>query len=155
MEKLIQELLKWLRAETIVALALVCITIALGETDIIPNGEVEPNTESEFMLNTICILLTIIVTPGILRLFHLYTTRGLRRMNNDEALSHYHHLSATKVGIMALCMLMDAITYYLTMTTTGILCLAATIMLTLYYNWPTRQRIDDYLAIVNSEQQQV
>lgn len=152
MEKLIQELLKRLKAEIVLALALACLTIILGETDAIPNGYIEPNTQTEFMLNTICILITIILVPGILRLFHLNTTNGLRRMNNDEALSYYHTWSFVKISVMTICMLMDAITYYLTMTSTGILCLAVTVIITIY-NWPTRQKIEDYLAAVNNEQQ--
>lgn len=152
MEKLILELLKRLKVETVLALALVCMTIVLGETDIIPNGEVEPNTQTEFVLNTVCILITIILVPSVIRFFHLNTTNGLRRMNNDEALSHYHHLSLLKLGVMMLCMLMDTVTYYITMSTTGLLCLAVTAMLVIC-SWPTRQKIEDYLNTVNREQQ--
>lgn len=152
MEKLILELLKRLKAETVGVLASVCLAIVLGETDVIPNGNVEPNTQTEFVLNTVCILITIILVPGILRFFHLNTTNGLRRMNNDEALTHYHHLSLLKLGIMMLCMLTDTVTYYITMTTTGLLCLAVTAMIVIY-SWPTRQKVEEYLSMVNSEQQ--
>ena len=79
-----------LRIEMGVAWLLMVAAIVLGELDVIPNGLVMPHSTDEFQLNTVAILLTVVGIPVALKLFTLNTTKGLRRMNNEEALKSYH-----------------------------------------------------------------
>ena len=82
--------------------AILVALVVLGEVGIIPNGVVLPHSSEEFELNVLAIALTIIGVPLALRLFTLNTTKGLRRMNNDEALRSYHVWSIVRMGILGL-----------------------------------------------------
>ena len=97
MVKYIQKLLNVLRMELVVVWISVAIAVVLGELDVIPNGVVMPQSSDEFKLNTVVIVLTIIGIPAAIRLFMLNTTKGLRRMNNEEALRSYHVWSIVRM----------------------------------------------------------
>lgn len=150
MVKYIEKLLKVLKVELLMAWVIVAVVVVLGELDVIPNGMVASHSEMEFKLNTVVILLTIVGIPVALRLFVLNTTKGLRRMNNDEALNAYHVWSAVRMGLLCLTAVWGVVTYYVTMNVSGIFCALVSLFTTLYC-WPSCEKVQTYLEGVNNE----
>ena len=150
MVKYIERLLKALKVELLIVWLIVAAAVALGEIGVIPNGLVIPNSEMEFKWNTAVILLTIVGIPVALRLFVLNTTRGLRRMNNEEALNAYHVWSAVRMGILCVTAVLGVVAYYVTMNTSGVFC-ALEALLTTLYCWPSCEKVQAYLEGVNNE----
>lgn len=150
MVKYIERLLKALKVELLIVWLIVAAAVALGELGVIPNGMVTPNSEMEFKWNTIVILLTIVGIPVALRLFVLNTTKGLRRMNNEEALNAYHVWSAVRMGILCVTAVLGVVAYYVTMTASGFFC-ALVALLTTLYCWPSCEKVKAYLEGVNNE----
>ena len=126
------------------------VAVVLGELDVIPNGVVPPHSTEEFKLNTAVIVLTIIGVPVAIRLFTLNTTKGLRRMNNEEALKSYHVWSAVRLGILALAAASGIVVYYLAMSISGVFCALVALCATVYC-WPSKEKISSYLEGVNNE----
>lgn len=150
MEKRIQSLLLMLRIESCVSWIVVVIIFVLGILSVIVNGSVQPNTQKEFVLNTIGILSTLLVLPLALKLFLLNTTRSLRRMNHDEALDFYHVWSLVRLVIVTLCIAFNVVVYFMTLNMTGLLCAFIGVCITIYC-LPTKQRITRYLDEVNND----
>lgn len=151
MEKNIQKLLRMLQLEIILVALVAIAVIVLGQTDVINNGIVMPKSQEEFVLNTVSIGLALIGIPLALKLFQLNTTRGLRRMNLDEALLSYHNWSLLRMGILGLAAVFGFVVYYLTTTTTGVLCALASLAILFFFCWPSRKKIDEYLEQVKRE----
>lgn len=150
MVKYIERLLKALKVELLIVWLIVAAVVALGEIEVIPNGMVIPNSEMEFKWNTVVILLTVVGIPAALRLFVLNTTKGLRRMNNEEALNAYHVWSAVRMGILCVTAVLGVVAYYVTMNVTGVFCVLVALLTTLYC-WPTCEKVQAYLEGVNNE----
>ena len=150
MVKYIQKLLNVLRMELVVVWISVAIAVVLGELDVIPNGVVMPQSSDEFKLNTVVIVLTIIGIPAAIRLFMLNTTKGLRRMNNEEALLSYHVWSIVRMGILCFAAVFSVVVYYLATSVSGMLCALVALCATLYC-WPSSEKISSYLEGVNKE----
>lgn len=147
MNKIVRRLLKYLRLEFLGAWLLVIVTFVLGEAGVIPNGLLagEPGNTTEFYLNTINIILMLACVPLALKLFSLNTSRGLRRMNKDDALASYHIWSGVRLGLLTLCGEFGVVTYFLLMNTTGLLCGCMAMVMTLLC-WPSQERIEQFLA---------
>lgn len=144
MDKYINKLVKTLKIEILVAWLIAVATVAIGQVDFIPNGLVPPHTNAEFKLNFFVIILTVVGVPTALKLFSLNTTKGLRRMNNDEALRSYHVWSIVRMVILCADAVLGFVAYYLTLNVTGALCALVALAIT-FYCWPTGQKISDYL----------
>ena len=148
--KYINKLYNVLRMELLCVWLTAACVVVLGEVGVIPNGAVEPFSNEEFLLNVATIILTVVGIPVALKLFTLNTTRGLRRMNKDEALSAYHVWSAVRMAILCVLVVFGLVVYYVTMNTSGAFCCCIALFTTLYC-WPSREKIDTYLTTVNNE----
>ena len=150
MEKRIQSLLLMLRVESCVSWLAVVIVFVLGFSGVIVNGSVMPNTQQEFTLNSIGVLATLLLLPLTLKLFLLNTTKGLRRMNKDEALDFYHVWSLVRLVLVTLCIAYNAVIYFMTLNATGLLCAFIGVCITIYC-LPTRNKVNQYLDVVNED----
>lgn len=150
MIKYIEKLLRVLRIELAAAWLLVVVVVVLGELDVIPNGSVLPHSAEEFKLNTVAIVLTVIGIPAAIKLFTLNTTKGLRRMNNEEALHSYHVWSLVRMGILCVAAVFSMVDYYLATSVTGFFCTLIALLATLYC-FPSSEKISSYLENVNEE----
>ncbi len=150
MTKYIDKLMGTLKAEFFVTWLIAAIVACLGETDIIPNGLIMPNTTGEFKVNTIVVILTVVGVPLALKLFSLNTTKGLRRMDNDEALKAYHVWSSVRMAILCLDMCLGLAAYYVTLNVTGALC-ALVALATSVCCWPSSGKISAYLDALNND----
>lgn len=150
MTKYIDKLMKTLKVEFFATWLVAAVMAVLGETDVIPNGLVGPNTTGEFKINTAVIMLTVVGVPLALKLFSLNTTKALRRMDNDEALSSYHVWSVVRMAILALDIALGLAAYYVTLNVTGLFCALVALATTLYC-WPSSDKISAYLNGLNNE----
>ena len=148
--KYIQKLLNALKIEMAVQWLIVVATVVLGELDVIPNGLVVPQSSTEVSLNVAVVALTLVGVPLALRLFTLNTTKGLRRMNNDEALRSYHVWSALRMTILGLTAVSGIVVYYLAFSISGLFCALVALCMTIYC-WPSCEKITSYLEGVNKE----
>ncbi len=139
-----------LRTESMVAWGLLGILFLIGWLGVIVNGSVEPGSAVEFRLNCACVLSTLLVLPLAMQLFLLNTTKGLRRMNKDEALDFYHMWSMVRLVLVSLCIAYDIIAYFMTLNTTGLLCALMGLCVTVYC-LPTRRRVMEFLDIVEND----
>ena len=150
MVKYIQRLLRILRIEMAVVWLIVVAAVVLGELDVIPNGWVVPQSPEELRLNIAVIVLTIVGIPLAIRLFTLNTTKGLRRMNNDEALASYHIWSVVRLGILCVAAVSGVVVYYLATSVSAVFCALIALAVTIYC-WPSETKIASYLEEVNNE----
>ena len=141
---------KTLKVELVAVWLLAVITVLLGEMGVIPNGVVQPHSQDEFLLNTAAIVLTVVGIPVAMRLFTLSSTRGLRRMNIDEALDSYHLWSVVRMAILALTAVFGLVVYYLAAHVSGAFCALIALGVTLFC-WPSVGKIEEYLAGVNND----
>ena len=139
-----------LRIESVVAWMLLIILFAVGELGVIINGSVEQGSEVEFKLNCACVLSTLLILPLALQLFLLNTTKGLRRMNKDEALDFYHTWSLIRLVLVSLCIAYNIVAYFMTLNTTGLLCALMGLAITVYC-LPTRGRLETFMKIVEND----
>ena len=150
MVKYIQKLLRILRIEMAVVWLIVAVAVVLGVLDVIPNGWAAPKSSEEFKLNIAVVVLTIVGIPLAIRLFTLNTTKGLRRMNNDEALSSYHIWSVVRLGILCIAAVSGVVVYYLATSVSAAFCTLISLAATIYC-WPSETKITSYLEEVNNE----
>ena len=148
MEKYIELLVKRLKWELFAAAVIVLLTGALGELNVIPNGVFSPFSEEEFVLDAVAIMSAMLGIPAALRLFTLQTTRGLRRMNNDEALNHYHIWSIARMCILCVVGVFCLVSYYLTMSVSCAFC-ALIVLCAMVYCWPTETKVRAYMEKVD------
>lgn len=149
MEKYIQQLLKKLKLELLLAMVLNIVAVVLGETDVIPNGVIVKENDL-FMTNTIVIVCTILVVPLALHMFTLCTRYSLRRLNKDEALQAYHIWSMVRLVVLCLSSLFSVAVYYMAQSTSAVFC-ALIIYCVAIYCWPTAEKINTYMEEVDIE----
>jgi len=147
MEKYILKLLKMMKFECVVVWALCVIVLALGEFDVIPNNITEPRSQEEYYLNLSVVIGTLLAMPLALKLFTLNTTKGLRRLNYDDALKTYHIWSVVRLSIIALVALLGFTVYYLASSISSFCCGMIAVAATIYC-WPTFGKIESYMQEV-------
>ena len=150
MVKYIQKLLNALRVEIVIVWVMAVMAVVLGELDVIPNGLVLPHSSEEFELNTVAIVLTVVGIPVAIKLFTLNTTKGLRRMNYDEALKSYHVWSIVRLGILLIAWVFSIGVYYIATSVSGAFCALIALLATVYC-WPSGAKITSYLEGVNND----
>lgn len=150
MENQIKKLLAALKIEVIAAWLLSIITYLLGVFDVIPAGMIEPKSQEEYVWNVCFVAVLLVAVPGSMLMFRLNTTKGLRRMNKDEALQSYHIWSAVRLGIIWIAIECGIATYFVCVGMTGLygalIAFVATFMC-----WPSRTKIDSYLENVEKD----
>lgn len=149
MDKNIKELLRKLKIEFWTVWIITLLIFLAGETEVIANGLYVGSGQTEFMLGIVCIMLTLIGVPLSLNLFTLNTTKGLRRLNLDEALSSYHIWSIIRMAMLLVCIVFNVAAYYLTLDVKALLCALIPLVVTLYC-WPTKEKIDRHLESCNN-----
>ncbi|MCH5174792.1 MAG: hypothetical protein J1F40_02780 [Prevotellaceae bacterium] len=149
-KKYINKLYGILLVEWFCVWLLAVVAVVLGEMGVIPNGVVEAHSNEEFLFNSASILLTVIGIPVAVKLFALNITRGLRRMNYEEALGAYHVWSAVRMAILCVLAVFSIVVYYITLNTSGAFCALVILCATLYC-LPSKDKIGSFLSTVNND----
>lgn len=132
MDQQIKKLMRKLWSRMIGAWCLMVALFVMGMNDIIPNGTLVGDTKTLYILNIVCIAMTLIGVPLALKLFALNTNSGLRRMNNDEALQSYANWSLVRLVILISAAAYGLVLYFLSGNeSTGVLCMCICLLSTL------------------------
>lgn len=153
MEKQIKSLLKRLKTEVLSVWILQILLFVAGETDILPNGLYAGDAKTQYALNCAGIILMLVVVPLALRLFNLNTTRGIKWMDLDEAMTEYHKWSMIRIVLLIISNFVNTAFYYFTLNTANLLC-AIIGLVALLMCWPTYGKIKDYLELTNKHDEQ-
>ncbi len=153
MEKQIKSLVRVLWIELVVAWLLAVVALVLGQLDVIPNGIFvgEEYVTDEFALRMVCIMTTLVSVPLSFKLFSLNTTRGLRRLDNDEALASYHLWSAIRLLMMVCPAVLNIVGYYLVIDTSYVLC-AVIALASTGLCIPSDNKVRKYMENLRSEE---
>ena len=112
-----------------------------GET-----GLVADNVKIVYWMETVCILLTVINVPLALKLFALVLKKKIDQVPLVDALRLYKRWSLIRLLLLFIPVLAGLTTYYMCMSTTGLLCAAIGLTASLFCV-PTEQRLKADLLI--------
>lgn len=122
--------------------------IIMGETDVIPVGQLVDDVRGTYFLQTACILLTAICVPLSLKLFSLVLTRKIDTYTFPVALSRYRLWSLVRLGLLELSVWVGLLGYYFTLSSTGALC-ALIGLTTSFFCFPSETKLREELHIAN------
>lgn len=116
----------------------VIIFALLSECNILPSGYVEANAQTEYMLNMLCIVLTLTCTWGSLRLF---ATKRVKNSATQKA-NGLRNWNMLRTAILTFSIIVNLITYYgLANSTSALFCLLITLA-GFVFCWPKNNEIN-------------
>jgi hypothetical protein len=146
MKAQINQLLKILRGMYLMLWILPILLCVLYETGILTDGIFCGDARMEYMLQTVCILLTICLIPLSLRLFNLNLVKHIKELPLEEALKSYRRWSEIRLLLLCVPVLLNTSFYYLTLNTTGVFC-ASMALIASFFCLPTESRIINELDL--------
>lgn len=146
MKAQINQLLKILRRMYLMLWILPILLCVLYETGILTDGIFCGDARMEYMLQTVCILLTICLIPLSLRLFNLNLVKHIKELPLEEALKSYRRWSEIRLLLLCVPVLLNTSFYYLTLNTTGVFC-ASMVLIASFFCLPTESRIINELDL--------
>lgn len=146
MKAQINQLLKILRGMYLMLWILPILLCVLYETGILTDGIFCGDARMEYMLQTVCILLTICLIPLSLRLFNLNLVKHIKELPLEEALKSYRCWSEIRLLLLCVPVLLNTSFYYLTLNTTGVFC-ASMVLIASFFCLPTESRIINELDL--------
>lgn len=146
MKAQINQLLKILRGMYLMLWILPILLCVLYETGILTDGIFCGDARMEYMLQTVCILLTICLIPLSLRLFNLNMVKHIKELPLEEALKSYRRWSEIRLLLLCVPVLLNTSFYYLTLNTTGVFC-ASMVLIASFFCLPTESRIINELDL--------
>lgn len=151
MEKKIIKAIQVLRIQFYVVWILPILLVLLYETDILPVGLYADAPQTQFILENIGILLTIISVPLALKLFSTVLKKRINNVSFTVALMQYELWSGIRLGILGLVALYNIIIYYFTLNNIGGLCALIGLTASLFC-YPNEKRLRQELYITNDEE---
>lgn len=122
--------------------------VILGETDVIPVGQLVDDVRGTYFFQTACILMTAVCIPLSLKLFSLVLTRKIDTYTFPVALERYLLWSLVRLALLESAVCVGLSGYYFTMSSTGALC--ASIALTAsFFCLPSEKKLREELHIAN------
>lgn len=106
--------------------------VVAGESEWIPVGDLADDVTMTYMLDTFGILLTAICVPLALKLFSRIFRKKIDEVTIDVALKRYAFWSLIRLGFLGLPLLLNLVSYYLTLSRTGLLCMLITLTASLF-----------------------
>ncbi len=122
------------------------LLVILYETGIMAEGAFAGDFRTEYLLQTVGILLTVGLIPLSLRLFHLSLINRVKQLPLPEALKSYRRWSEIRIALLLVPVLMNLSFYYLTMNNTGVWCALMALLASLFCV-PTRKRMLEELDL--------
>ncbi|MEG2156537.1 MAG: hypothetical protein RRY07_01950 [Bacteroidaceae bacterium] len=131
-----KKILLRLRIEYASIWLLPALLAALYETNLFASGVFAGDAQTEYMLNTMGVLLAFLVVFLSLKLFS-FKTVAVRLTQKEERLGHnaFVHWSEVRMSLLLAATLINLSVYYLTLTNTGLLC-ALMLLLASLFCWP-------------------
>lgn len=120
--------------------------LGAGEFDLIPVGALADNVQATYYFETIGILLTAACVPLSLKLFSLVLKKKIDHMTITLALKRYVQWSIVRLGLLEVAIVLNLLCYYLTMSSTGNLCMLICLTASLFC-LPSEKRLRNELHI--------
>lgn len=120
--------------------------LGAGEFDLIPVGSLADNVQATYYFETIGILLTAACVPLSLKLFSLVLKKKIDHMTITLALKRYVQWSIVRLGLLEVAIVLNLLCYYLTMSSTGNLCMLICLTASLFC-LPSEKRLRNELHI--------
>lgn len=132
MKTKIKQLLRCLQIEYILFWAIMLLTIALYEVDILPQGIFVGNSQMGYMLEVMGILLAVCLIPLSLRFFNVSLSRCVRNHALEDALVSYRRWSEIRLALLLVPAIVNLSVYYWTLDSKGLLCAAMVAVASLF-----------------------
>lgn len=120
------------------------------EFELIPVGSIEGNIQATYYFETIGILLTVLCIPLSLKLFSLVLKKKIDNMTITLALKRYVQMSIVRLGILEIAIIVNLLCYYLTLSSTGNLCMLIGLTASLFC-LPSEKKLRNELHISKDE----
>ena len=146
MKAQINQLLKILRGMYLMLWILPILLCVLYETGILTDGIFCGDARMEYMLQTVCILLTVCLIPFSLRLFNLNLVKRIKELPLADALKSYRRWSEVRLLLLCVPILLNMSFFYLTLNTTGVFCATMALTASLFCV-PSESRIKNELDL--------
>lgn len=124
--------------------------LGAGELELIPVGSIEGNIQATYYFETIGILLTALCIPLSLKLFSLVLKKKIDNMTITLALKRYVQMSIVRLGILEIAIIVNLLCYYLTLSSTGNLCMLIGLTASLFC-LPSEKKLRNELHISKDE----
>lgn len=146
MEELIQRTLFKLKIEYALLWALPLLIIILGECDMEWVGLYADNARVSYVSETVGILMVASCVPVALKLFSWVLIRKIDMVSFPEALKLYFVWSSVRLLMLEVALIINILTYYLTLSNTGLLCALIALTASLFCI-PSEKRLREELHI--------
>ena len=146
MKKQIKQLLNVLKIEYFGLWVLPIALCVLYETGIFTEGLYVGDASMEYIVQSVCILLTIGLIPLSLRLFSFNLMKCVKALPLMEALKSYRRWSEVRLCLLAVPAIIGVSFYYLTLNTTGVFCAGMALIASLFCV-PSEKRMKDELDL--------
>lgn len=146
MEELIQRTLFKLKIEYALLWALPLLIIILGECDMEWVGLYADNARVSYVSETVGILMVASCVPVALKLFSWVLIRKIDMVSFPEALRLYFVWSSVRLLMLEVALIINILTYYLTLSNTGLLCALIALTASLFCI-PSEKRLREELHI--------
>lgn len=122
MEELIQKTLFKLKIGYVLFWALPLLILILGECDMEWVGLYADNARISYVSETVGILMVASCVPLALKLFSWVLIKKIDKVSFPEALKLYFVWSSARLLMLEVALIINILTYYLTLSNTGLLC---------------------------------
>lgn len=129
------------------------LVVVLGETNVLPNGIYASGVDlnMEFTLTTSAILLVIASVPLMVWWGNKHLEMRPADSSDEQALKHYYKWSVLRLLVWDFVLVACAVVYYLTMSSTGMLCAAIMLLVMIVYCVPNEEKVALYMGDVTEE----
>lgn len=119
------------------AIVISVIILALGETDIIPNGILVGEYQADFVIMSVMELITIVAIPVALKLFKFKSIAS--RLISEDSLKALNCWGQVRLLLLSVPMIANLVCYYL-FVKVGFSYLAIILFLSLFFVYPSLSR---------------
>lgn len=119
------------------AIVISVIILALGETDIIPNGILVGEYQADFVIMSVMELITIVAIPVALKLFKFKSIAS--RLISEDSLKALNCWGQVRLFLLSVPMIVNLVCYYL-FVKVGFSYLAIILFLSLFFVYPSLSR---------------
>lgn len=133
----IQYLLLWFLA------ILLCCAYEVGFWE---EGVLVGDSFSEYVLQVLGILLTLLLIPFALKMFRLAIVKRVSNLPFEQAIRSHRRWSEIRLAVFAVVVLVNLSIYYWTLNTIGLLC-ASIGALASFFCWPSFEQIKNELDL--------
>lgn len=137
---IIENVIKRLRIEYFLIWIITILLVSAFEYDFINVGISATDENVKYILQVIGILLSLSLIPFALKLFTITKVKNKIMSGNEINGLAYLHFSELRLLFLAIPIVFNLISYYLTLESSNALCVLIT-LLSLLFCWPSKKRV--------------